>query len=99
MTKIKSIHPAPGYILLAPLEDEDSKDFVIADKDQTPQKGMVVSVGAPIYLQGTSILQSAPCGPDDEVIHSAFGFEKIKLDGNPYRLVPFDKIIAIMRYD
>ena len=93
----KSIIPSPGYILLQILDSESPTSFSIVDKDQIPQRGKVIAVGESIFYPNTGNIYTSPVKVGDIVIHSAFGYENIKLEGEPYRICPFDKILAIIK--
>jgi len=90
-----AIKPCKGYVLVSPLDLQHSAAFSVAQADDTPRLALVLTVGAKTYhTSGAEYL--VPCVVGDSIIHSGFGFEQIKHEGKDYRLVPFDKILAVV---
>jgi len=90
-----AIKPCKGYILVQPLDLQHSTVFSVAQAEDTPRLAKVLSVGNKTYhMSGAEYL--APCAIGNTIIHSGFGFEQIKHEGKDYRLVPFDKILAVI---
>ncbi len=88
--------PVAGYLLLDPIEgDTSSSRIKIQDGDELPQRALVIAVGKPAYYAGTNNIFKSPCKVGDEVIHSGFGFEYVKVGGHKFRLCPFEKILAV----
>jgi co-chaperonin GroES (HSP10) len=94
---ISKIQPSPGYVLLEILENEKPSSFIIADKDATPQRGKVLSIGDFTFHEGVDEEFHAPCKVGDAVIHSGYGYENIRVEGEQYRLCPFSKILAVIK--
>lgn len=96
MTKIKSISysPLPGYVLVRPLKGQDSERYVVVD-EQFPQLAEVLKVGDPVMRDYTDTLVSSPVKVGQTIVHSSFGFEKFRHEGEELRIVPFNKILLV----
>lgn len=93
MSKITQFKPVKGFLLTKPQQNEQSSSFEIYDKE-TPQRAKVLVVGDSTYHTSGQVFES-PCKPGDVIVHSAFGFEDIRSEGEHYRLIPFDKVLAV----
>ena len=87
--------PVPGYLLCKPLETTKIGDIEISDDKQMPQLAKVISVGLPIQSDYTDRIIEATCRVGDIIIHSSGGFENIRIDGEEYRIIPFNKVLLI----
>lgn len=93
MSKITQYKPVKGYVLAKPEGNEQNSSFVIEDKE-TPQRAEVIKVGNDTWhVSGNKF--SSPCKPGDTIVHSGFGYEDIRFEGEHYRLIPFDKVLAV----
>lgn len=88
------IKPAPGRLLLQPIDDDKSVVIVNQDKDMKPRKGKVIAVGSDFTTQFGAFVK-APCKVGDIVSHETIGFEEVEHNHKIYRIVPFINIIGI----
>jgi chaperonin GroES len=92
------IHPVPGFILVEPQKKESTtvSGIILAENRQDkPQQGKVLSIGASIFNDGREIL--APCKVDDVVIYREWGGKEYKEDNVDLLLLKFDDIMAIIK--
>jgi len=94
---ISKVTPSAGYVLLEIAENEKPSSWEIADKDATPQRGKVLAIGDTTLHEGTNVFFEAPCKVGDTVIHSGYGFENIRVEGEAYKLCPFSKILGVIK--
>ena len=92
--KILDFIPAEGYILVEPL-DRTSGDYFQVYTEEFPQLARVLKIGPPTYNPYTDRVIYPACKAGDVILHSAGGFETLKFEGKEYRIVRFDKILAI----
>jgi co-chaperonin GroES (HSP10) len=86
-----------GYLLTVPDEDETTGNFVIPAADKVPQTGKVLKVGGPGYHPSGKFTIPPPAKIGDRILHSGYGFENFYLNGILYRIVPFDKVLGIIK--
>ena len=91
-----SIKVVKGYVLVTPIEDQSSENVIITDNHPTPQWGKVLSVGAKTWHEGIAKVYEPPCKVGDTIIHSAMGYEQFRIEGEPFRLVPFGRILSVV---
>jgi co-chaperonin GroES (HSP10) len=90
--------PTPGYLIVKPIENsQPPTDIFIVDDKSFPQYAIVVEVGdaIPVHSGQQNTITIPPCDVGDEIFHSSAGFEKIRIKNNEYRIVPFDKVLAV----
>jgi len=96
--KSLKIVPAPGYLLLEPVEAEDktSSGIYLPDSaSEKPQKAKVLAVGADeITDNGTKRKAGVKAG--DIVIYKKWGGNEVKLEGKDYLFAKFDDILAVV---
>ena len=88
--------PTPGYLLVEILDSQQSSRFTVA-VEVTPQRGRVLKVGKPTYRENIPKLIESPAEVGDIVIHSSVGYENITLKGEPMRIVPFSRVISVIK--
>ncbi len=92
------ITPAPGYLLLEPMEKEvkTSSGIYLPDSaSEKPQKAKVLAVGDEETTDnGTKRKASVKAG--DVVIYKKWGGNEVKLDGIDYLFAKFDDILAVV---
>ncbi len=97
LTKIK---PAPGYVLIEPLEEERKtpSGIVLPDShEEKPQAGRVVSVGETLTTEyGTKI--KSPCAKGDLVVFKKWAGNEYRPQGanKDFLFVKFDDVMAII---
>lgn len=92
MTK-SQFTPAKGYILIEPIDQQKVGNIEIAD-DGLPQNGKVLAIGQATYHDNGKAFEP-PCKVGDIIVHSAGGFENMRVEGKIYRFVHFSKVLAI----
>lgn len=86
--------PAPGYILLEPIEKDESLTLSHASPDKEPlKKGVVLAVGEDLITQYGATICS-PVAVGEVAVHTTVGFEEIKHDYKLYRVIPFGNILG-----
>lgn len=104
MTKSRAIlrlNPAPGYVLVEPLEEEKTTPSGIVlpeSHEEKPQKGKVIAVGATFTTEyGTKI--ASPCKKGDVVVFKKWAGNEYKPEDEDkeYLFVKFEDILAVVR--
>ncbi len=96
MSKV-SIKPLAGYALVAPEEavEKTAAGIYLPDNAQErPAKGRVVAVGAAI--KHPEHTEEAEFKVGDTVIYKKWGGDELKIDGQEYKLVKFDDVMAVL---
>jgi len=94
MTKIK---PLRDKVLIKPLEAEEKTASGIILPESAKEKskqGQVIEVGPGKYDDGKLIPPAVKKG--DKVIFEEYGGEDIKIDGEEYKLIEEERILAII---
>jgi len=93
-----NLKPAPGYVVIIPIEAQDvtSSGIYLPDSvSEKPQKGRVLCVGDDEILEnGTK--RKSPVEVGETVIYKKWGGNEVKLDGTEYLFAKFDDILAII---
>jgi chaperonin GroES len=96
MSKV-TLRPLAGYALVQPEEavEKTASGIYLPDNAQErPAKGKVVAVGSPIKHPEHS--EEAQFKVGDTVIYKKWGGDEIKLDGEEFKLVKFEDVMAIV---
>ncbi len=97
MSKSIQIKPLAGYALIKPEEsvEKTASGIYLPDNAQErPAKGKVVAVGASIYDHGKEVVAQFKVG--ETVIYKKWGGDEIKMDGEEFKVVKFDDVMAII---
>ncbi len=98
MVKTKvNIKPLSGHALIEPQEAEEitASGIVLPDTAQEkPAQGKVLSVGSPAIIEGKEVKAEFKVG--DTVLYKKWGGDEIKIEGNEYKLVKFEDVMAII---
>lgn len=92
-----NLKPAPGYIVIKPLEAEDktSSGIYLPDSaNEKPQKGKVLAVGGDEITDSGTKRQS-PAKVGDIVIYKKWGGNEVKIDGIEYLFAKFEDVLAV----
>lgn len=92
-----SVKPLAGYALIKPLEAEmkTASGILLPDTAQEkPAQGKVVAVGA--TKKHPNHEEKAEFSVGDTVIYKKWGGDEIKLDGQDYKIVKFDDVMAVL---
>jgi chaperonin GroES len=95
MTKV-NIKPAPGYLLIEPVEAETktaSGIYLPDNAGEKPQKGKILAMGSGVYQDGQKI--ESPAKLEDVVYYKKWGGNEVKIDGREYLFVKFEDVLAI----
>lgn len=95
MTKL-NLKPAPGYLLIEPLDKEVKTAggiYLPETAGEKPQKGKVMAVGAKGYQDGHEVESFAKV--NDTVLYKKWGGNEVKIDQKEYLFVKFEDILAI----
>jgi len=100
MKEITSLKPAPGYIIIDPLEkDEKSTMVAVQDPVDRPHKGTVVAVGD-FRITDYGIKQESPVKVGQFVLYSIAGCESFKAEykgdlRHEFIVAPFGRILLV----
>jgi len=93
-----NIKPAPGYIVILPMDAQEktaSGIYLPDSANEKPQKGKVLAVGdEEITDNGTK--RKSPVKLNDVVIYKKWGGNEVKIDGAEYLFAKFDDILAVL---
>jgi len=94
-----NLFPAPGYLLIEPLEAETktvSGIYLPDTAGEKPQKGKVLAVGND-ETTDSGAKRSAPTKAGDIVVYKKWGGNEVKIDNKEYLFAKFEDILAIER--
>ncbi|OGY22481.1 MAG: hypothetical protein A2126_02025 [Candidatus Woykebacteria bacterium GWB1_45_5] len=94
------IKPLSGYALVEPQEAEEvtTSGIVLPDTAQEkPAQGKVLAVGGPAIVEGKEVKPEFKVG--DLVLYKKWGGDEIKIEGNEYKIVKFEDVMAIIDSD
>ena len=94
-----SLNPAPGYLVIEPLEAETqtaSGIYLPDSAGEKPQKGLVVAAGDDEITE-KGVKRSSPAKTGDTVIFKKWGGNEVKIDGVEYLFSKFDDILALVK--
>ncbi len=97
-TKKMTIKPLMGYVVVEPSAAETktaSGLYLPESAQEKPAQGTVVAVSDKIVLESGREI-SAPVKVGDKVIYKKWGGDEIKLNGQEYKLVKFDDLMAVI---
>ena len=92
-----NLKPAPGYIVIKPLEAEGktSSGIYLPDSaNEKPQKGKILAVGGDEITDSGAKRQS-PAKVGDIVIYKKWGGNEVKIDGIEYLFAKFEDVLAV----
>jgi chaperonin GroES len=94
-----NIDPAPGYMVIEPIEAEEktvSGIYLPDSASEKPLKGKVVAVGNPELLE-SGLSKPAPAKKGDIVIYKKWGGTEVKIENKEYLFAKFEDIMAVIR--
>ncbi len=97
MVKNVKIKPLAGYALIKPEETEGktaSGLYLPDNAQERPARGSVVAIGDPIKHPEHE--EKAQFSIGDLVIYKKWGGDELKIDGQEFKLVKFDDVMAII---
>ena len=90
-----NFQPAPGYVLVQPVETEKEtpSGIVLPDShEEKPQQGKVLSVGASFQDNGNQV--KSPCKVGDTVVYKEWGGKEYKDGDKDLLILKFEEIMA-----
>jgi chaperonin GroES len=97
-TKVANLQPAPGYIIVEPIEAQQktaSGIYLPDSHDEKPQEGKVLAVGSTMISEyGAKI--TAPCKKGQTVVYKKWGGNEVKVDSVEYQFLKFEDILAVV---
>lgn len=103
MAKIKNstklnLKPAPGYLVIEPLEADEktaSGIYLPDNASEKPQEGKVLAVG-PDEITESGSKRTAPAKIGDKIIYKKWGGNEVKIGGVEYLFAKFEDILAVV---
>ncbi|OGM15830.1 hypothetical protein A2V56_05535 [Candidatus Woesebacteria bacterium RBG_19FT_COMBO_42_9] len=92
-----NLTPAPGYLLIEPLEAETKTTSGIYLPDtagEKPQKGKVLAVGGD-EITDSGAKRSAPAKVGDVVVYKKWGGNEVKIENKEYLFSKFEDVLAV----
>ena len=93
-----NLKPAPGYLVLEPMEAEEktaSGIYLPDSASEKPQRAKVLAVGGDeVTESGLKKKPTAKVG--DVVVYKKWGGNEVKIEGKDYLFAKFDDILAIV---
>ena len=89
--------PAPGYLLIEPLEAETKTASGIYLPDtagEKPQKGKILAVGGDEITE-SGAKKSAPAKVGDVVVYKKWGGNEVKIGNIEYLFSKFEDVLAV----
>jgi len=93
-----NLKPAPGYLVIEPLEAEEktSSGIYLPDSaSEKPQQGKILAVGDD-EITDSGARRKAPAKVGDTVIYKKWGGNEVKIKGAEYLFSKFDDILAVV---
>ena len=93
-----TIKPLMGYVVVEPSAAETktaSGLYLPQSAQEKPAQGTVVAISDSVILESGREI-SAPVKVGDKVIYKKWGGDEIKLNGQEYKLVKFDDLMAVI---
>lgn len=96
---IKTIQPAPGYLIVEPAKQDKKTSGGIylpenVNQDK-PQYGKVLAVGDPIHQDGKQVKSPAP--KNATVVYKKWGGNEVEIDKVEYQFLKFEDILAVVK--
>jgi chaperonin GroES len=94
-----TVHPAPGYILVAPQKRQKTtaSGIVLPDSsDDKPQQGKVLSVGDD-FISDYGTKKSAPVKVGDVVVYREWGGKEYKEGEEEVLILKFEDVMATIK--
>lgn len=95
---VKSLQPAPGYLLVEPAKQDkktDSGIYLPDSHEDKPQYGKVLAVGDDLTTSDGAKLKT-PAKKGNLVVYKKWGGNEVEIDHVEYQFLKFDDILAIV---
>ena len=99
ISKKINLKPAPGYLVVLPMEAEEktaSGIYLPDSANEKPQKGKILSVGEE-ELMDNGLRRKSPAKVGDVVIYKKWGGNEVKVEGIEYLFAKFEDILAVIQ--
>lgn len=93
-----NLKPAPGYLVIEPMEAEEktaSGIYLPDSASEKPQQGKVLAVGED-EITDSGVKRKSPAKVGDIVIYKKWGGNEVKIKGVEYLFAKFDDILAVV---
>lgn len=94
MTHLVKFKPAPGFVLLKPVEAKESTGLTLSLRPQNFCK--VVAIGDAAYGEYNGKSMGPPCKVGEKVYHTTTGWEDMNISGEVYRIIKFQNILGTL---
>jgi len=94
---VKSLNPAPGFLLIEPAKQQQktaSGIYLPDSHDEKPQYGTILAVGNSIFDHGKELKSPAKKGAT--VVYKKWGGNEVQIGDTEYQFLKFDDILAIV---
>lgn len=96
---VKSLQPAPGYLLVEPAKQEKktaSGLYLPDSHDEKPQYGTVLAVGGKL-INDRGVEIDSPAKVGNTVVYKKWGGNEVNVENVEYQFLRFDDILAIVK--
>lgn len=96
---VKSLFPAPGYLLVEPAKQEtktDSGIFLPSSHEEKPQYGTVLAVGDDSVTDSGQVIKS-PAKKGSTVVYKKWGGNEVLIADVEYQFLKFEDILAVVK--
>jgi chaperonin GroES len=96
---VKSIQPAPGYVLVEPAKQEKQTTSGLYLPDthtEKPQYGTVLAAGGKL-INDRGVEVSSPAKAGDTVLYKEWGGNEVEIGATKYQFLRFDDLLAIVK--
>lgn len=95
---ITKLQPAPGYVLVEPVELQQKTKggiYLPDSHDEKPQEGKVLAVGG-VWISEYGAKIEPPCKKGQRVMYKKWGGNEVKIDDTEYQFLKFEDILAVV---
>lgn len=95
---VKSLSPAPGYLLVEPAKQEKvtaSGIYLPDSHEEKPQYGTVLAAGGKL-INDRGVEVDSPAKAGDTVLYKKWGGNEVQIGDVEYQFLKFDDILAIV---
>lgn len=95
MENVKNVYPAPGIVVLEPIEIKKTDDGLSLPDSQTKQnlQGKITDIGDPL-INEHGVLIECPFQVGDEVFYRKYAEQEIEVNWKKYTLAKFSDLLA-----
>lgn len=97
-SKLSNLKPAPGYVLVEPMQAQQKTKagiYLPDSHDEKPQEGKVLAVGD-IWITEQGAKISPPCKKGQSIIYKKWGGNEVKVNDIEYQFLKFEDILAVV---